>query len=126
MKTLLLMTFAVISFLPYGKSDKIITSCTPWEELTNPDGSHSKLYFRACEDLETNTGHFEIKNENEKDVKLDYTVTFNNGEIVTDRNTIIPMDDKIWVYSNNCIESIGNGVSSWKFINIRIEGDAGY
>lgn len=122
MKTLLLMTFAVISFLPFGKTDKLITSCNPWEEFTNLDGSHSKLFFRVCEDTETNTGHFEIKNENEKDVKLDYSVKFNNGEIITDRNTIIPLDDKIRVYSNNCIQSIGNGVSSWEYSKIRFIG----
>lgn len=41
MKTLLLITFMVISFLPYTKFGKLKTSCTQQERLINDGGSYS-------------------------------------------------------------------------------------
>ena len=55
MKTLLLITFMVILFLPYNKFGKLKPSCIQQERLVNQDGSYSNSPSRAYENSGNNT-----------------------------------------------------------------------
>ncbi len=91
-----------------------------------PSKTESLLFLRTCENKNGDSGYIEIKNENEKNVKLTYVINFNNGESFT-ANVMIPLDDKTsQIKCLNCLESNGGGIASWKFENIVFEGQLGY
>jgi hypothetical protein len=121
MKIILLYTISIISLFSSLNSNK----CSDWIPFGS-NKTESLLFFRTCEDENNTSGYFEIKNENEKDVKLTYIINFNNGESTTAK-VLVPFDDKTSkIICLNCIESIGGGIASWKFENIIFEGEAGY
>ena len=120
MKTLLLFTITFLSFFSNPSENK----CSQWLPF-GQNGIEANLFLRTCEN-ENGDGSLEIKNENEKDVKLTYVINFNNGESTT-ATVLVPLDDKTSkIICLNCIESKGGGIASWKFENIIFEGEAGY
>lgn len=121
MKTTLLLTITFLSFLSNLSSDK----CSSWMPF-GQSKTESLLFLRTCESESGDSGYLEIKNDNEKDVKLTYVINFNNGEFLT-ANVKIPFDDKTSeIICLNCLASMGGGIASWKFENIIFEGQAGY
>ena len=121
MKTLLLFTITFLSF----SSNSSINKCSQWLPF-GQNGIEAKLFLRTCENENGDSGSLEIKNENEKDVKLTYVIKFNNGESVS-ANVMIPFDDKTaQIICLNCLESKGGGIASWEFTNIIFEGQVGY
>jgi len=121
MKTTLLFTITFLSFFSNLSADK----CSNWMPFEQSK-TESLLFLRTCENERGDSGYIEIKNENEKDVKLTYTINFNNGESLT-ANVLIPFDDKTEeITCLNCLESKGGGIASWKFENIIFKGQPGY
>ena len=55
MKTLLLITFMVISFLPYNKFGKFKSPCTQQERLVDQNGSYSNAPSRVCDNSNNTT-----------------------------------------------------------------------
>ncbi|RTY69533.1 hypothetical protein EKM05_03240 [Flavobacterium sp. GSP27] len=121
MKIILLYTITIVFISSNLSSNK----CSDWISF-GQSKTESLLFLRTCENENGDSGYFEIKNENEKDVKLTYVITFKNGDLFT-ANIMIPLDDKTaQIVCWNCLESKDSGIASWKFENIVFEDQAGY
>ena len=55
MKTLLLMTFMVIPFLPYNNFGKLKSSCIQQERLVDQDSYYAELPSRVCDNSKNTT-----------------------------------------------------------------------
>ncbi len=123
MKTFLLFSIAILFFLPFTGMAQSEYKCSEWKQFSNNDVK-SKLFLRICEN--GNSGSLEIKNSTEKDVKLTYTVDFNNGESATG-TVIIELDDKTpKIVCLNCMEIKGGGIKSWEFKDIIFRDSNGF
>ena len=110
---LLVMTVNQIS---YSQTNLTPDVCSQWEYFEK-SGDNALLAFRSCQETDNDTAYFEIKNDSNYDVKLSYVLHFNNGQTITG-DASIQLDDKVRINSKECIETVGKGIESWKFINI--------
>lgn len=121
MKIILLYTISIISLFSSLNSNK----CSEWVPFGS-NKTESLLFLRTCENENSTSGYFEIKNENDRDVKLTYVIILKNGALVK-ANIMVPLDDKTaQITCMNCLETDGGGIASWKFENIVFEGQTGY
>ena len=125
MKTILLFSIAILSFIPFTSVAQSKNKCSEWMQFSE-NGFETKLFLRTCEEVSNNSASLEIKNSTEKDVKLTYLVDFNNGESTTG-TVIIDLDDKTpKIVCMNCIETKGGGIKSWKFKEIIFKESDGF
>ena len=114
-RLVLLFSIGFLFFLPFSSIAQQEYKCSEWKEYSNND-IQSKLFLKICES--SNSGFLQIKNSTEKEVKLTYTVNFNNGETTTG-TVIVDLDDKSpKLVCSNCMDSIGGGIKSWEFKDI--------
>ena len=113
---LALLFVMTVNQISYSQTNLTPDICSQWESLEN-SGDNALLSFRSCQETDNNTAYFEIKNDSNYDVKLSYVLHFNNGQTITG-DASIQLDDKVRINSKECIETVGKGIESWKFINI--------
>ena len=114
---LALLLVITVNQISYSQTNLTPDVCSQWEYFEK-SGDNALLSFRSCQETDNNTAYFEIKNDSNYDVKLTYVLHFNNGQTITG-DASIQLDDKVRISSNQCIETVGKGIESWKFINIK-------
>ena len=125
MKTLLLFTLIIFSFLPLKSIAQNGDKCSKWIPFGTNE-LEAKLFLKTCESENSDSGSLEIKNETNNDVKLTYVLNFNNGESTTG-TVIIDLDDKTSkIPCLNCIETKGGGIKSWEFKHIIYRNSNGF
>lgn len=110
MKIILLYTISIISLFSSLNSNKCSESI--------PFGSNkteSLLFLRTCENKNSTSEYFEIKNKNDRDVKLTYITILKNRDLIK-ANIMTPLDDKTaQIICMKSLDAEGGGIASCKF-----------
>jgi len=95
-------------------------NCTDWQEWESTD-----IYIKTCEYSGGGSGYYKFKNDNDKGVRIRFTLYFNNGKESKLSKNI--SGNSISSHSScfSCARKNG-GVDQWSITEIIFEGEEGY
>lgn len=114
---MMLYCFECQSIFSQTLSDRDV--CNSWVAVAD-NGPGALIYFRSCEISNGSDGYFEIKNENENGVHLDYVINFVSGSSIQG-SADIPLDDKKRFECSHCVIKDNEGVLNWQISNVTLK-----
>lgn len=98
--------------------------CTSWQAYKT-SGPESRIFIKICEYESGGSGYYKFKNDNDKDVRISFVITFNDGSTWKGSTKIDAYSTTDGSACSKCA-SKKSGVDSWELTKIAFEGENGY
>ncbi len=116
-----LLIFGLITLMSFTiGSDR----CTDWQSWSKY-GRESKLFIKICEYESGGSGYYKFKNNNDKAVRISFTLTFNNGKTFKGSTNVKAYSETSGASCYSCA-SKNSGVKEWSLTTIAFAGEQGY
>lgn len=95
-------------------------NCTDWDEWESTD-----VYIKICEYSSGGSGYYKFKNDNDKGVRISFTLYFANGKTSRLSTNIKAYSETNGASCFSCAKKNG-GADQWQITKMTFEGEEGY